>query len=144
MNVNTNKHGLWTIAKFAASSSVSFVLDYGIFLAILKLASSVAAAYTSARIVSGFVNFNINRGLVFGKCRRRGDSLRYAMLWAVQLALGALLSSVLSSIIKGNAAGAGKWIKLPVDGALFLVSFIIQREFVFADKHLYNHMNVDD
>jgi len=138
MSGSINKREFTTMLKFGASSFASFVLDYSIYLVILKLSSPVFAAYIIARIISGLVNYSINRSIVFGKDRRRGDLVKYTMLWAVQLTLGALFSSILS----GNAAADGRWIKIPIDGALFLVSFIVQREFVFTSKPLYNHMKV--
>lgn len=117
------------IFKFAAASIASFIVDYAVYLLLLRLGAAVWQTYALARIISGCFNFFINRNVVFQKKGGRGAAWRYALLWAGMMAVGALLSHTLS----GSIAMA-KWVKLPVDMSLFCLSFYIQRRFVFSGK----------
>lgn len=121
------------IGRFALASIVSFFVDYGIYLALLGAAGfSGAAAYALARVVSSLVNYALNRGTVFGGSARPGSMPRYYLLAVCQLGVGAALVHLLG--LAGLGAG---WVKIPVDAALFFLSFLIQRDYVFGDG--WNH-----
>lgn len=125
--------------RFSASSIVSFLVDYGLFtlLNAVVLAGmadgtrEIAATY-GARVVSAVVNFTLNKKLVF---RSDGNglrcALRYALLAVVQAGVSALLVSTLHTAL-GVSDLAETLIKLPVDVLLFLVSYNIQKKWVFA------------
>lgn len=130
-------------AKFILSSLASWVVDIGLFAiinAILALifgeqvfrigsvsfTVSVFAATFGARIVSALVNYTLNRKRVF-KSGGKFTFIRYALLSVCQVALSAALTSFLHSQLAFNATV----LKLLVDIVLFLLSFGIQRNWVF-------------
>ncbi|HIT68535.1 MAG TPA: bifunctional glycosyltransferase family 2/GtrA family protein [Candidatus Aphodomonas merdavium] len=117
------------ILRFALSSIVSFCVDYSLYLLLLLgLRFPGALSYALARVVSSLVNYTLN-SLVFHGARKRGTLVRYYLLAACQLAMGAFLVHLL------GLAGLGEsWVKFPVDIALFFISYMIQRDYVFGDN----------
>lgn len=119
------------ILRFLLSSLVSFAVDYLLYLLLLGAFQLPAwLCYALARIASSLFNYTINRLAVFGGRGGRTSILRYYLLAAGQLAVGALLVEVLSEALGLGAA----WVKIPVDVLLFLVSYVLQRDFVFAGR----------
>lgn len=118
------------ILRFALSSLISFFVDYGLYLALLAgLGLSGAVSYALARVVSSLLNYGLNRLTVFHNAGGHGSVVRYYLLAACQLAVGAGLVHAL------GLAGFGEgWVKIPVDVTLFFISYIIQRDFVFRDS----------
>ncbi len=116
------------ILRYLLSSIVSFFVDYSLYLLLLHAFSLPPwLCYATARVVSSTVNYTINRAAVFGKKADRISLLRYYALAAALLVVGSTLVDVLSGLLGG---GAG-WIKIPVDTLLFLLSYIVQRDYVF-------------
>ena len=117
------------ILKFMLSSLISFVVDYGLYLLLLGGAHLPgAASYALARVVSSLLNYTLNRTAVFHGQGGRGAVARYYLLAACQLGVGAGLVQLLAL-----AGCKESLIKIPVDVALFFISFLIQRDFVFHD-----------
>ena len=124
------------ILKYLSSSILSFVLDWGLFTALLWLLSWIAAglgdiniyiATAGARILSSLFNFAVNRTVVFRSRENLGKTLvRYYILCLCQLLCSAGLVHLLS--LTGCPSALAK---IPVDILLFLVSFRIQRSWVF-------------
>lgn len=126
--------------KFMFSSLSSSVVDlilFSIFCYFLKgrqwgSISYLTAATVFARILSAFYNYSLNYKVVFQSEGTVGTTLpRYALLAVVQMGLSALLVNFLYPFF----GGAEVLIKIPVDIFLFFLSFVIQREFVYAKKH---------
>lgn len=119
------------ILTFLLSSLLSFGVDYLLYLFLLRtIGLDPWASYAVARVVSAAVNFSLNRMAVFGGRGGKGAILRYYLLATVQLAVGAGLVEALSRLAWLSPA----WVKIPVDCALFVVSYILQRDFVFGEK----------
>lgn len=114
------------ILKFLTSSVASFVVDYGIFLllsAVFRL--EYWLCYVLARAVSSFVNYMINRHIVFAN-GRRSSVLKYYLLALVIMALGSTGVDLLAMTgIPGLLA------KVMVDVPLFFVSYTVQRKYIF-------------
>ncbi|WP_310602468.1 bifunctional glycosyltransferase family 2/GtrA family protein [Anaerosporobacter sp.] len=122
--------------KFIVASLSSFVLDIALFALFAKLLSNaevssvyrIAIATIGARILSSMYNYYINRSKVFEQEEKSNKSIgRYYILAVLQMAVSALLVTVVYSIIPVNESV----IKAVIDCILFLVSFQIQREWVF-------------
>jgi len=116
------------IFKYLFSSIASFVIDYALYwlcLGTLKLSPLVS--YALARLVSSQVNYNLNKHTVFGGRGGESSMVKYYVLCVVQGLIGAGLVQVLPSVIPLSAA----IIKIPVDIVLFMISFVIQRDYVF-------------
>lgn len=128
------------IFKFASSSLLAFVIDYSMFIVLLQLtgswglASSVAIANIVARITSASVNFTINRRLVF----RHNDSFVKGFVQYSLLAGGVLLGNtiMLTSLI-GVMNLAPYIAKIVTELTFFCISYIVQKNIVFAQKRTY-------
>jgi glycosyltransferase involved in cell wall biosynthesis len=124
------------ICKYVLSSLSSFLLDISIFTALVfllkgEIVEYILASTVGARVVSSLYNYYINRKVVFEETgNSKWSALRYFSLCAAQMFLSAFLVgyvygriSVNESIIKGG-----------VDSFLFVVNFIVQREWVFKSR----------
>lgn len=126
--------------KFLFSSLSSSVLDLALFSLLCFLMRGmqwgnityVMAATVFARIFSALYNYLLNLKVVFQSEGSVKTTLpRYVLLAAVQMSLSALLVGGLYPLF----GGAEVLVKIPVDVLLFFLSFVIQREFVYADKN---------
>lgn len=124
--------------RFVLSSAASFVVDAGMFYLLFLLfapllgASAEAVCNIAARAVSSFFNFNVNRKLVFGGEGSYGGALlRYYLLAVPQLGASTLLLALLSSLLGAENALAATAVKIAVDTVLFVISFFIQKLWVF-------------
>jgi len=122
--------------KYIASSSVSFVVDISIFAVVIALLGQqldpvirIGIATATARIISSMINFTINKTTVFkGDGNKREMFLKYYAVCIVQMLCSALFVNILFVLSGVNEV----IIKLIVDSFLFIISFQIQREWVFA------------
>jgi len=123
--------------RFVCSSllcAVADVLLFTLFLHTLFARSSPDAAVlwatVLARVLSSILNFAINRRVVFRSERSVASTLwRYYALCVCQMLASALLVMALNVL-----PIAEPLIKCVVDGVLFLVSYRIQRRFVFGKR----------
>ena len=133
------------IIRYIASSLASTLIDVTLFtvlnLVFGKLGFSnelrIILAEAIARIVSSFVNFSINRKVVFKSKENYGSTMvKYYILCVCQLAASTGLVYLFSTVIFGLQDGSlfDTLIKCVVDGFLFLISFRIQQTWVFAKK----------
>lgn len=122
-------------ARFLFSSLSSFLLDillFALFAACFEESRYfIVWSTVAARIISSLYNFAVNKNHVFRvKDRRMRVVVRYYCLCLVEMALTALGVQVLYDWLKINEVA----IKIVVDLLLFLVSFCVQKEWVFRDK----------
>ncbi len=116
------------IFKYLFSSIASFAIDYALYwLCLGAIGLSPLVSYALARLVSSQVNYNLNKHTVFGGRGGKTSMIKYYALCVVQGLLGAGLVQVLPSVIPLSAA----IIKIPVDLVLFMLSYFIQRDYVF-------------
>ncbi len=125
-------------AKFLLSSLLSFLVDIGAFSLLVFLMERplpglyIPVATGAARVLSAGANFLLNKHGVF---RDRGPNpaavWKYLALCVIQAGLSALGVSLLFALTHWNET----LIKLLVDTLLFLISFPIQREWVFKRKN---------
>ncbi len=121
--------------KFILSSLAGFLSDIIIFYFAVMLLPfedtiNIITATVLARILSGMINYYINKKSVF---RLKGNliksSLKYWVLFLVIMTASAIGSAGLSMIIT-NAVLA----KIIVDLSLFVFSYTIQKNWVFASE----------
>ncbi|MBQ2677035.1 MAG: bifunctional glycosyltransferase family 2/GtrA family protein [Clostridia bacterium] len=128
--------------KFIASSLLAFGIDiglYSIFTWLLADAIStpismelaiIISSYV-ARILSALCNYTVNRKSVFKSNAAQGRSvLRYILLCIVQISISAFGTATLFSMLNWNET----LLKFLVDIFLFIISFQIQRNWVFKKK----------
>ncbi len=123
--------------KFILSSLSSSLVDmlmFALFCKIFRHTQGLPIGYIMlstilARIVSATYNFTINYKVVF---RGSGSKLFSAVKYAVLAVMIVLLSGYAVTLIHGYFKGTLEvLVKIPVDCILFLLSFWIQREFVY-------------
>ena len=130
---------LKSFVKFLVSSLSSSCIDillFSVFCNLLRKGASeyyVVLATIFARIISATYNYCINYKLVFSsKTSVKGSALRYAALAIVQGTLSSVcVAGFVSMLHMGNHE---LFVKIPVDVVLFVISFVIQREFVYRTK----------
>ena len=125
---------------FLGSSLISFVVDIVLFWLLIKFLPGrlpererILVGTLGARIVSSFFNYFMNGNLVFKKVkpgakRKTKESLvRYYLLCILQ----ANLSWILVAWVVSGLSGSETFVKVVVDTLLFLISYQIQRRWVF-------------
>ena len=123
--------------KYIVVAGGSFLLDLilftifsNIFQPILKTISILVATII-ARISSSFFNYIANRNAVFAKKDKKvmdiNTLVKYYGLVVIQMLVSAGCVTLLFTITKWNET----LIKLPVDIAIFIVNYIIQKKFIF-------------
>ena len=127
------------IVKFALSSLIGFLTDYGAYTALVTMvgwmgAPTVLALTVSnilARVLSATVNFTINRKYVFrSKEKAAVSAFQYAILAAAILAGNTILLNIL---VEG--AGISRYLaKLVTELTFFTLSWIVQKWIIFRDK----------
>ena len=115
--------------RYLASSLAGFCLDLAVVLLVQASVGSLVAAVVVARLVSGTVNFSLNRWWVF---RAAGGSLgrsvrRYVAVAVVVLAGNVVLVSALVGL--GLAVAVAKVV---TEVSLFVVGYVAQRLWVFS------------
>ena len=123
----------WEILKFSASSLMSFVLDYGLFCGFSLLTGRVVFSNVAARLISGSVNYTVNRRLVFESRAGVGKSLlQYALL-----AAGILGVNTLSLWLLVAKLGINRYLaKILVEAVLFAASYLVQKRWIFRKKEV--------
>lgn len=122
--------------KYILSSLGSFVVDILLFSVFVKALpdvhlmnnaiTTIVLATIIARIISSLFNFVVNSKVVF-KNSTKSSILKYFILVVVQMLVSAFVVSGLAKVLNISSTG----IKIIVDIIIFIVNFIIQREFIF-------------
>lgn len=123
--------------KYIISSLSSFILDillYTLFVSLLPQfaiggITQIVVATIIARIISSLYNFVINSKVVF-KNQNKNSIIKYFILCGVQMFLSAFAVSELFKLLQINST----LIKVVVDTIIFIMNFVIQREWVFKKK----------
>lgn len=125
------------IIMFGGSSLISFLIDYALYALFVTLIpvqqgtwlTNVVLATIAARVISSTVNFMINRNVIFAKGKKqnlRRHLVGYYLLAVCILVANTFLVNWFVSL------GINEYLaKLPVEGILFFISFILQKRVVF-------------
>ena len=132
------------ILKYAAGSIISFLIDYAVFIILMKLVFpglgselKYALSFGLARAVSSVVNYLYNRFAVFGgKNYKRGATFKYFTLVLIVLALGMAVQRLTAYVPGGDVIHT--LIKAVYDAVMFFVNYFIQRDFVFKIKERHS------
>ena len=130
-----------TLLKFAGSSFISFLVDYGLFNLFVFLASLIAlpwadtydilAANIAARVFSGCVNYYLNCRYVFGRKPSWKSAGEYLLLALLVLAVN---SGVLYlwDLIPGMPVAI---CKLLTEICVFFGNYVVQKKIIFKKKN---------
>jgi glycosyltransferase involved in cell wall biosynthesis len=116
------------LLRFSFSSLLSSGIDFIIFTLIFWMKRDILAALIVARLISGGVNFLINKSLVFHNHEEVALTLTKYLALFVTLAALSFLSIRTMADFGINVIVA----KVVAESLLFLASFTIQRDFIFA------------
>lgn len=130
---------LGSFFKFMASSLTCWAIDQGMFNLINKVILNNAddtnkpAIFISkaiARIISGIINFALNRKYVFNdKERSHGSFIRYVVLWSAILLLSGAFTTLFSLLGINSTITS-----IIVDIFLYFVSYRFQERWVFKGE----------
>lgn len=144
---------LGSFLKFIGTALISWLVDYGLFvllnfllktfcpglevsyqLWLVTITLRIAIAKVVARLVSGVVNYSLNKKLVFedkGSVGKSGP--RYLVVFVLNLLASVILISTLCRLtgISENL------LSIPVDIFLFIVNYFVQRAWVFPKKQAH-------
>ena len=119
------------IAKFCASSLACAGVDIGLFTLLYYtiFTGEVNGVFIStmiARVVSGALNFTLNKNAVFKERGRTvSQGIKYGLLFCVIMMSSGLFSTLLSHLMYPTLA------KIITDCCLFLISYAVQSKLVF-------------
>lgn len=126
------------IIKYASSSIASSAVDLGVFYLLTALFFGdgtelhVFAPTALARAVSVVFNFSVNKKFVFeNRDKPRKTFLRYICIAVPIMLISWLMVFLLTNLLAIESALLMTVIKIPVDVLLFLISFRVQKKWVF-------------
>lgn len=125
-----------TFGKFVLSSLSSSIIDLVLFQTLCFIlghsyekVTYIPFATIAARVVSAIYNYFLNYIVVFRSRKGiTGSSVKYVLLAVVQMLCSAVLTTALISF---TGASIEIMIKIPVDVFLFMISYMIQKKYVF-------------
>ncbi len=126
------------LLKFSASSLIAFFVDYIMLFAFKTLYGKgiseeeklLFMSVLSARIISSLVNYCINKYIVFKNRTDKKSMVKYYILAVMILAMNYIMLDLLNIRI-----GVPLWIaKILVEIVLFILSYNVQRRFVFKKE----------
>lgn len=123
----------WVFVRYTIVSISSFALDIGLFTLLYYYSDYIIGSTYVSRMVSGTFNFLANKHAVF----QSGEKQRYPreLLQYVGLAVFiATVSGVLVQKLVVLTAWQAPIVKIIVDGALFVVNFLVQRFLIFRPR----------
>ncbi len=118
--------------KYLLSSLASSLVDVAIFTLLLMLFGTksllaITLSTFGARFASSLINYSLNKNLVF-KSQTKDVFIKYITLVILQFLASSLFVYILTSIL---SAIHTTYIKIIVDGFLFIVSYTIQQKLIF-------------
>lgn len=125
------------IFRYLFVSGISFIIDIAIFnfliysLEMLTRSLSIIISAVLARIISSFINYLLNRNIVFNKNEvnkiDKKSLIQYYLLVIIQLCISFSLTIIIDNIFKINVT----IIKIIVDIIIFLVNYLVQKLIIF-------------
>lgn len=122
---------LKSFVRFIIVGILSFAIDYALYLLFYTWFVGgwrIIAAVVSARVLSGIFNYVMNRFFSFeSDVRFVKSSLQYLILFLLIMSLSAFFTDALTSI----GLISYQYAKIVVDSLLFLLSYTIQKKYIF-------------
>ncbi|MBG0783490.1 MAG: phosphodiester glycosidase family protein [Anaerolineaceae bacterium] len=126
-----------TFFKNIASSLLSAVVDVSGFMLLTQIGLSIIGGTAIARVISGVVNFSLNKIWVFEKKdshNTRNESFKYLALFLTQMVVSGILTDLISGWM--NFSSGLLVSKILVDCFLFITNFVVQRFWIFPSKRV--------
>lgn len=131
------------IIKYIFSSGTSFVIDLLFFTIFNYLLNGVfnteaiIIATILARTISSLYNYLINSRFVFQSYSKK-SIIQYYILVIIQMIISAMSVYFLNKVFSNANATV---IKLFIDIIIFIVNYIIQRNFIFKSRGAYEQLD---
>lgn len=129
----------YVFIKFSISAAIAYVIDITTFLLFENIFGFLTDEYKIlvstilSRVLCSIATYFLNKGAVFqSKLKGAGVVVRFFILSAAQLLASWLLVWWIGSALGGSNL-VNMLIKVVVDGLIFVVSFSIQRDWVFKE-----------
>jgi putative flippase GtrA len=116
------------LIRFSFSSIFASLIDFIIFAITYSVSADILISFIVARVISGTINFIVNRRLVFQSAENiTGAVIKYCLLF---LAIGSMAYLSIRTLAEFgiNVLLA----KILAETVLFLASFSIQRDYIFV------------
>ncbi len=130
----TSKYNIFI--KYTISAGFCFALDQVLFY-IFRLLMINSIGDTSifigaflARAISSYVNYLINRDMVFGNKNKENTMYKYYALVLIQLGISTLSVYLIYKLTNIDTS----IIKIVVDVIIFIINYFIQKKFIFKNK----------
>ena len=124
-----------TLLKYGFSGTVAFAVDYLVFCFLFLTTEQLGIGFYLARAMSLWVNFFLNKNIVFGRSK---TSKKYAAISFMKYLSLCLFSTTIAYIIVrflNNAGGVPVLHgKLFIELILFFFNFWVQQKFVFKKE----------
>jgi putative flippase GtrA len=117
----------FVLLRFFAASLTSAVVDNLVFVAVYWPTHSILASQAAARVVSGSVNFLLNKNLVF---QSRGSNRVLALRYVALVVFSGLLTYALIRLLVSAQVPVVP-AKILAEVVVFMVNFLLQRDLVF-------------
>jgi glycosyltransferase involved in cell wall biosynthesis len=121
----------FVFVRFAGVSLATAAIDNGIFLAGIHMFPSVLACQALSRVVAGTFQFTAVRRNVFHSDANIGPAM--IKFWTLVAFSGGLSYLIIQAMVRYTPIGVVP-AKLAAETILFLLSFVVQRDFVFGRK----------
>jgi putative flippase GtrA len=119
--------------RFSFLSICSAFLDYCVFILIFYLTNNILKSFICARIISVIFNFIFSRKLVFkAKYNFIKQFCKYICLVFVFMSISWAVTELFFRYFGGYVILA----KILAEGSLFILSFVIQKLFIFKTKNV--------
>jgi len=124
--------------KFTASGLISFLIDISLFYIVLfifgnHILNSILMATIISRVLSSIANYAINHQLVFDHAGHQ-TMLKYGCLFVVQMFASGFFTNLLTTLLPATTGQMMPTLaKMIVDFILFVISYQIQRDFIFKE-----------
>ncbi|MCQ8127906.1 GtrA family protein, partial [Methylomonas rivi] len=119
--------------RFLLSAILTSIFDLIIFVAIYNVSSSLPASIVIARLCASFLNFALNKKIVFHNTSKTTHVLT---LYYLNVLVSGCLAYILIDMFSTSLNLAVVPSKIIVEAMLFIVNFVIQRDFIFKNKRL--------
>lgn len=119
----------WVFLRFNLSSLAAALTDYAVFTFCFMGGFGIEGAMAGGRLISGAFNFLVNRHFVF---RSDAQSLRPLVLYALTVALFAMIACWGIDVLHEKAGLPVLMAKAVMEIVLYAFSFVVQRDVIFA------------
>lgn len=123
--------------RYMLSSALCYSFEYIVYRILLGYLPVLGITLTNyiCRAMAGSLNFFINKKVVFRtKKKNITTAVRYLAVSVFVMLLSTELIVIINKLFLTEKNTVAKFVKLPVDFAMFFVSYFLQKKWVFAPR----------